>query len=166
MGTGAVYLTLSGIHNHPSWLTTVETVFYSLSIVIFAFNVLMLSLQVTCASSLLHSFLSPTPFEVYPSRTWRLIKHPVEGTFIPLMVRICDVSYSLRLTNLLGVMPSHHHHRYHQLRPFESSAQLHSILVHRLSASASYASHVPQGIRSTLPRDLFPNAYDLVRPTS
>ncbi|KAF9042662.1 hypothetical protein BDZ89DRAFT_273056 [Hymenopellis radicata] len=70
MGTGAVYITLSGIHNHPSWLTTVETVFYSLSIVIFAFNVLMLSLQVT----------------FYPSRTWRLINHPVEGAFIPLMV--------------------------------------------------------------------------------
>lgn len=86
MGTGAVYLTLSSLKHHPTWLTTLETVFYSLSIVIFTFNMLMLLLQVICASHLcLTRLLVPNPSAVFPRRTLRLIQHPNEGVLVPLM---------------------------------------------------------------------------------
>ncbi|KIY64179.1 hypothetical protein CYLTODRAFT_493343 [Cylindrobasidium torrendii FP15055 ss-10] len=69
MGTGAVYLTLSALKDHPPWLHTMEIVFWSISIFIWTLNALILTLQAI----------------LFPQRTLRLIQHPVEGSFVPLM---------------------------------------------------------------------------------
>ena len=45
MGTGAVYVVLAGVEKHPSWLTTIETVFYFLNMSLFLLNVSTLLLQ-------------------------------------------------------------------------------------------------------------------------
>lgn len=45
MGTGAVYVTLSGIKQHSPALTTVETGFYFLNITLFLLNSITLLLQ-------------------------------------------------------------------------------------------------------------------------
>ncbi|PBK76133.1 hypothetical protein ARMSODRAFT_1051781 [Armillaria solidipes] len=70
MGTGAVFVTLSGLKEHPSWLTSVETGFWSLDMAIFLFNAIILLVQA---------------FQ-YPHRAWRLLQDPVEGLFPPMMV--------------------------------------------------------------------------------
>lgn len=45
MGTGAVYVTLAALRNHPAPLTTLETFFYFLNMALFLLNTTMLSLQ-------------------------------------------------------------------------------------------------------------------------
>lgn len=45
MGTGAVYVTLSGIKNHTPALTVVEAIFYFLNIALFLLNTTTLLLQ-------------------------------------------------------------------------------------------------------------------------
>ncbi|KIY68463.1 hypothetical protein CYLTODRAFT_481698 [Cylindrobasidium torrendii FP15055 ss-10] len=70
MGTGAVYVTMSGLKNHPSGLTTFETVFYILNIIIFCLNTTTLLLQAI----------------FYPRQSVRLLKDPVKGIFVPLIV--------------------------------------------------------------------------------
>ena len=45
MGTGAVYVTLSGLKSHSPALTTVETIFYFLNIILFLLNSTTLALQ-------------------------------------------------------------------------------------------------------------------------
>jgi hypothetical protein len=45
MGTGAVYVTLSGIADRTPALTTVETVFYFLNMALFLLNTLTLLMQ-------------------------------------------------------------------------------------------------------------------------
>lgn len=45
MGTGAVYVTLSGLKQHSSALTVVETGFYFLNITLFLLNTITLLLQ-------------------------------------------------------------------------------------------------------------------------
>jgi len=45
MGTGAVYVTLSGIKERSSTLTTIETVFYFLNMALFFLNTLTLVVQ-------------------------------------------------------------------------------------------------------------------------
>ena len=45
MGTGAVYVTLSGLKEHSSTLTTVETIFYFLNISLFLLNTTTLMIQ-------------------------------------------------------------------------------------------------------------------------
>jgi hypothetical protein len=51
MGTGAVYVTLSGVKNRSSVLTTVETIFYFLNITLFLLNTTTLLLQAISTSS-------------------------------------------------------------------------------------------------------------------
>lgn len=45
MGTGAVYLTLSSLKYHSPVLTTVETIFYALNIILFLTNSSTLLIQ-------------------------------------------------------------------------------------------------------------------------
>ena len=45
MGTGAVYVTLSGLKEHANTLTHVETFFYFLNIALFVLNVTTLTIQ-------------------------------------------------------------------------------------------------------------------------
>ncbi|KAH8093113.1 voltage-dependent anion channel-domain-containing protein [Cristinia sonorae] len=70
MGTGAVYVTLSGLKSRSPALITVETIFYFLNIVLFLLNSSTLLIQAI----------------VYPRQAWRLIKDPVKGIFVPLIV--------------------------------------------------------------------------------
>jgi len=71
MGTGAVYVTLAGLKNHPGHpLTVVETIFYFLNMVLFLLNTTTLLLQ----------------FILYPRQARRLITDPTKGIFVPLMV--------------------------------------------------------------------------------
>ncbi|KAF5388724.1 hypothetical protein D9757_004805 [Collybiopsis confluens] len=70
MGTGAVYVTLSGITARSPTLTLVETVFYFLNMSLFLLNTLTLLTQAI----------------VYPRQAWRLLNDPVKGIFVPLVV--------------------------------------------------------------------------------
>ena len=45
MGTGAVYVTLSGVKNHTPALTIVEDIFYAINIALFFLNSMALLLQ-------------------------------------------------------------------------------------------------------------------------
>ncbi|KAJ3848962.1 voltage-dependent anion channel [Lentinula lateritia] len=70
MGTGAVYVTLSGLKEHSPTLTTVETIFYFLNISLFILNTSTLMTQAI----------------LFPRQAWRLINDPVKGIFVPLVV--------------------------------------------------------------------------------
>lgn len=70
MGTGAVYVALSGIKNHSKTLTGVETFFYFLAIALFLLNNSTLAIQAI----------------LYPRQSLRLIQDPVKGVFVPLVV--------------------------------------------------------------------------------
>ncbi len=48
MGTGAVYVTMSGIKSHSQALTHVETVFYFINMALFLLNTTTLLLQAIC----------------------------------------------------------------------------------------------------------------------
>ena len=54
MGTGAVYVTLSGLKHHSPVLTTVETIFYFLNMILFVLNTTTLLIQAIgeCALSI------------------------------------------------------------------------------------------------------------------
>lgn len=90
MGTGAVYVTLAGLKQHPRTLTTVETVLFFLNLSLFLLNSSTLFFQVLCAINLL-SALSPSLSHygcgaVYPQQSRRLINDPIKGVFVPLIV--------------------------------------------------------------------------------
>lgn len=90
MGTGAVYVTLSGLKSHSQALTTFETIFYFLNITLFLLNSVTLALQAIRASSVVHaSGITNKAFSiaVYPRQAWRLLQDPVKGIFVPLIVR-------------------------------------------------------------------------------
>lgn len=70
MGTGAVYVTLSGVRGRSNAMIVVETVFYFINMALFLLNISTLTLQL---------FL-------YPRQSARLIKDPVKGVFVPLIV--------------------------------------------------------------------------------
>jgi len=70
MGTGAVYVSLAGLKQHSTSLTTLETIFYFLNIAFFLFNSTTLAIQAI----------------VYPQQSLRLIQDPVKGIFVPLIV--------------------------------------------------------------------------------
>ncbi|KAF8993505.1 voltage-dependent anion channel [Cyathus striatus] len=70
MGTGAVYVSLSGLKYHSDALTTAETVFYFLNMALFLLNTITLLLQAI----------------LYPRQAWRLLQDPVKGIFVPLVV--------------------------------------------------------------------------------
>lgn len=71
MGTGAVYVTLAGLKNHPGHpLTVVETIFYFINMSLFLLNTTTLLLQ----------------FILYPRQARRLVTDPTKGIFVPLMV--------------------------------------------------------------------------------
>jgi tellurite resistance protein TehA-like permease len=87
MGTGAVYVTMSGLKSRSPALITVETIFYFLNIALFLLNSSTLLIQ---ACSKIHAFfpgrLSLTQWLVYPRQSLRLIRDPVKGIFVPLIV--------------------------------------------------------------------------------
>ncbi|TFK40496.1 voltage-dependent anion channel [Crucibulum laeve] len=70
MGTGAVYVTLSGLENRSSALIAVETIFYFLNIALFLLNTITLLLQAI----------------LFPRQAIRLLNDPVKGIFVPLIV--------------------------------------------------------------------------------
>ncbi|EIM86418.1 uncharacterized protein STEHIDRAFT_57045 [Stereum hirsutum FP-91666 SS1] len=70
MGTGAVYVTLSGLKDHSPGITTLETIFFFINIALFLLNSTTLALQ-AC---------------LYPRQSLRLIQDPVKGVFVPLIV--------------------------------------------------------------------------------
>ncbi|KAF8473684.1 voltage-dependent anion channel-domain-containing protein [Russula ochroleuca] len=70
MGTGAVYVTLSGLKGHPGPPTKIETVFFFINVSLFIFNSSTLLLQAL----------------LYPQQSRRLINDPVKGVFVPLIV--------------------------------------------------------------------------------
>ncbi|THU98330.1 hypothetical protein K435DRAFT_661189 [Dendrothele bispora CBS 962.96] len=70
MGTGAVYVTLSAIKGHSSAFTIIETVLFFVNMTLFLLNTTTLALQAV----------------LYPQQAWRLIKDPVKGLFVPLIV--------------------------------------------------------------------------------
>ncbi|KAF5360766.1 hypothetical protein D9756_004928 [Leucocoprinus leucothites] len=70
MGTGAVYVVLSGLRYRSSSVATVETVFFFLNMVLFLLNIITLLLQAI----------------LYPRQAYRLLTDPVKGIFVPLVV--------------------------------------------------------------------------------
>ncbi|CDO75158.1 hypothetical protein BN946_scf184590.g15 [Trametes cinnabarina] len=88
MGTGAVYVTLSGLKEHSSTLTHVETFFYFLNMALFLLNVTTLAIQMFGKAP--HSFQvsggAHLASLVFPMQALRLIKDPVKGIFVPLVV--------------------------------------------------------------------------------
>ena len=57
MGTGAVYVTMSGLKQHSSVLTNVETFFFFLNLALFILNTTTLLLQFICESPPPSAFL-------------------------------------------------------------------------------------------------------------
>jgi len=72
MGTGAVYVVLSGLQPdlRLSGMVTLETIFFFLNMAFFLFNTTTLLIQAI----------------VYPRQSLRLIQDPVKGIFVPLIV--------------------------------------------------------------------------------
>ncbi|KAI0338569.1 hypothetical protein BDW22DRAFT_1432372 [Trametopsis cervina] len=90
MGTGAVYVAMSGIKSHSHALTHVETAFYFLNMALFLLNSTTLLLQAI----------------LYPRQAWRLLKDPVKGIFVPLIV----LSFATILIGTINyAVPSHVH---------------------------------------------------------
>ncbi|KAI9460729.1 voltage-dependent anion channel [Russula earlei] len=89
MGTGAVYVTLSGLKEHPGVLTTVEAFFFFLNLSTFLINSTTLLLQAI----------------LYPRQSRRLICDPVKGVFVPLIV----LSFATIMIGTInyGVIPGH-----------------------------------------------------------
>ena len=90
MGTGAVYVTLSGLKGHPGPLTHVETVFFFINLSLFILNSSTLLLQALCTVLILPVWFPVLLWNivVYPQQSKRLINDPVKGIFVPLIVRI------------------------------------------------------------------------------
>ncbi|KAK0202326.1 voltage-dependent anion channel-domain-containing protein [Desarmillaria ectypa] len=70
MGTSAVYMTLSNLKHHPAFVSRIETVFFFFNIVLFLLNIFMLLSQAI----------------LFPRHAWTLLKDPIQGIFVPLMV--------------------------------------------------------------------------------
>ncbi|CAE6392676.1 unnamed protein product [Rhizoctonia solani] len=70
MGTGAVYVLLSALNPHPTWVTYIEITFYILNICLFSLNVIMLGLQLI----------------LFRRQFLRLSLGPAKGVFVPLSV--------------------------------------------------------------------------------
>ncbi|KAH9989571.1 voltage-dependent anion channel [Russula vinacea] len=107
MGTGAVYVTLSGLKGHPGPLTKIETVFFFINVSLFILNSSTLLIQALRAiffplgifTVLVHAYL------VYPQQSRRLINDPVKGVFVPLIV----LSFATIVIGTInyGVIPGH-----------------------------------------------------------
>lgn len=59
MGTGAVYVCLAGLEDHPG-LSIIRTIFFFLNIALFALNTMTLSIQLLCESCHLPDMLKMT----------------------------------------------------------------------------------------------------------
>ncbi len=98
MGTGAVYLTLTDLKAPPmKALTTIETIFYFMTIALFLLNTSTLLLQFICEHPIalfLNHLTNPChEFVVYPTQAKRLITTPSTGIFVPLMVCLPHINY-------------------------------------------------------------------------
>ena len=100
MGTGAVYVTLSGLKGHPGLLTHVETVFFFINLSLFLLNSSTLLLQALCTVLVLPVWFPVLLLiiVVYPRQSKRLLNDPVKGIFVPLIVR------TMTALNLLQVL--------------------------------------------------------------
>lgn len=121
MGTGAVYVTLSGLKGHPGPLTKIETVFFFINVSLFILNSSTLLIQALRAiffslgifTVLVHAYL------VYPQQSRRLINDPVKGVFVPLIVRTNTTPYvSQTQCHTTGVVIRDHCNRNYQLRSY------------------------------------------------
>ncbi|KAF9779134.1 voltage-dependent anion channel [Thelephora terrestris] len=89
MGTGAVYVTLSGVKNHLNALLHIKHVFFFLNIVLFLLNISTLTLQLFCMSCMILCIQFADVLchvQVFLRQSLRLIKDPVKGIFVPLVV--------------------------------------------------------------------------------
>jgi len=88
MGTGAVYVVLSGLKNRSPVVGLVETIFYFLNMVLFFLNTTTLVLQAIRMSQLASFFMddSHASLTVYPRQAYRILTDPVKGIFVPLIV--------------------------------------------------------------------------------
>ncbi|KAK0452756.1 voltage-dependent anion channel [Desarmillaria tabescens] len=98
MGTSAVYMTLSALKHHPAFVSSIETVFFFLSITLFFANIVMLLLQAICAFSL------PA---IFPRHAWSRLQDPIQGTFVVSFATIVvgtmdyDLNYGHISSNLV-----------------------------------------------------------------
>ncbi|KZV65106.1 hypothetical protein PENSPDRAFT_690169 [Peniophora sp. CONT] len=70
MGTGAVYVTMSGLKDRSPALKAIETVFFFINISLFCLNVTTLAIQAL----------------LYPRQAKRLVTDPSKNIFVPLVV--------------------------------------------------------------------------------
>ncbi|KAI0284471.1 voltage-dependent anion channel-domain-containing protein [Russula brevipes] len=89
MGTCAVYVTLSGLEEHPGPLAKVEAVFFCINVFLFILNSSALFLQAL----------------LYPQQSRRLINDPVKGLFVPIIV----LSFGTIIIGIIkyGAIPGH-----------------------------------------------------------
>lgn len=110
MGTGAVYVSLSGLKSHSPALTHVETFFFFLNIALFLLNMSTLALQAVCESRFnwcTSVCLMTALALVYPRQSLRLIKDPVKGIFVPL----CVLSFATIIIGTINyAVPTGHVH--------------------------------------------------------
>lgn len=70
MGTGAVFVLMSNLYNAPDWVVYPELIFFFFVCALFVLNVTLLLFQAI----------------LFPSQSIRLVKDPVKGVFVPLVV--------------------------------------------------------------------------------
>lgn len=120
MGTGAVYVTLSGLKSHSQALTTFETIFYFLNITLFLLNSVTLALQAIRASSVVHA--SGITNKASPSQCTqdrrgaysRILSK--ESSYPSSYVTVASSETTDENLPPLGPVFCHHHHRHHKLR--------------------------------------------------
>jgi hypothetical protein len=82
-------VTLSGVKNHSNALLQIEHVFFFLNIALFSLNISTLTLQLFCTSRMVPCIQFADALchvQVFPRQSLRLIKDPVKGIFVPLVV--------------------------------------------------------------------------------
>jgi tellurite resistance protein TehA-like permease len=158
MGTGAVYVTLAGLKNHSPALTSVETFFFFLNMALFLLNTSTLGLQ-AIRKYFRAPFVWMMPSDgitVYPRQSLRLIKDPVKGVFVPLVV----LSFATIIIGTINyAVPSGHVHPGFIYELFWYVVFLHGTLCVRVQ----YPER--QGLRGVCDHRLLPHAHDMVLMT-
>ncbi|TIC61548.1 hypothetical protein E3Q03_02640 [Wallemia mellicola] len=85
MGTGAVFVLMSNLYNAPDWVVYPELIFFFFVCALFIINVTLLLFQAICRF-IWHVRSGPNSIIVFPSQSIRLVKDPVKGVFVPLVV--------------------------------------------------------------------------------
>ena len=121
MGTGAVYVTLSGLKGHPGPLTNIETIFFFINLSLFILNY-----RLSCSKRYVRFWYLRSGIlshyehiVVYPQQAKRLINDPVKGVFVPLIVRpIAPFNVSQAQCCRTGIVICYHCDRNNQLRSY------------------------------------------------